>query len=103
MAIIATASIDLTKIDKSKIIEGKKGGKYLNLSIMMNDEESQYGDNVSISIGQSKEERESKSPKTFLGNGRVVWDNGTMPCKPEYKGAKNTHVEPVKDDGDVPF
>ena len=86
MAIIATASINLSNVDKSKIIEGKKG-KYLPISIQLNDEEK-YGNNVSISISQSKDERQAKEPKTFIGNGRVVWDNGKMPPIPEYQGGK---------------
>jgi len=102
MAIIATASINLSKIDKSKIIDGRKG-KYLSVSIMLNDEESEWGDNVSLSIGQSKEEREAKEPKTYIGNGKVVWDNGQMPCKPEYKGGNQTRVEPDNDELEPPF
>ena len=40
MATIATISIDLNKLDKSKIIEGKNGAKYYNLNITLN--ESDY-------------------------------------------------------------
>ena len=42
MASIIATSIDLTKIDKSKIIEGKKG-KYLPITITLNDEPGLYG------------------------------------------------------------
>jgi len=37
MASIITASINLNNIDKSKIIDGKKG-KYLPITINLNDE-----------------------------------------------------------------
>ena len=42
MASIIKASINLNMIDKSKIIEGKKG-KYLPLTITLNDEVDQFG------------------------------------------------------------
>lgn len=76
MSAIINASIDLSKVDKSKIFE-KDGKKWLNLSISVNDE-TMYGNNVGISISQSKEERDAKANKTFIGNGKVVWNNGTI-------------------------
>ena len=74
MASIIATSIDLTKIDKSKIIEGKKG-KYLPITITLNDEPGLYGSG-SVIIEQSKEERDVKAPKVYLGNPKVVWTNG---------------------------
>lgn len=76
MSAIINASIDLAKIEKSKIYE-KDGRKYLSLSISLNDE-TRYGNNVSIAISQSKEEREAKANKTYLGNGKVVWNDGKI-------------------------
>ena len=76
MSAIINASIDLSKIDSSRIFE-KDGRKWLNLSISVNDE-TKYGNNVGVSISQSKEEREAKQPKTYLGNGKVVWNSGTI-------------------------
>ena len=75
MASIINGSINLNHIDKSKIIEGKKG-KYLPISIVINDEVDQFGNQGPITIVQSKEERESKSAKTYLGNVKVAWTNG---------------------------
>tara|TARA_R110000796_G_scaffold205291_2_gene321292 strand:- start:117 stop:434 length:318 start_codon:yes stop_codon:yes gene_type:complete len=75
MASIINASINLNHIDKSKIIEGKKG-KYLPISIVINDEVDQFGNQGPITIAQSKEEREAKLAKTYLGNVKVVWTNG---------------------------
>jgi hypothetical protein len=75
MASIIRASINLTNVDKSKIITGKKG-KYLPITVTLNDEVDQFGNNGPIIIAQSKEEREAKEAKTYLGNVQVVWTNG---------------------------
>ena len=72
MASIIKTSINLDQIDKSKIYVGKKG-KYLPVTITLNDELDNFGNNGPIIIEQTKEERESKSPKTYLGNVKVVW------------------------------
>jgi hypothetical protein len=50
-----------------------KDGKYINISIIINDEADQYGNNVAIIESQTKEEREAKEKKNYLGNGKVVW------------------------------
>ena len=76
MASIIATSIDLTKIPKDKIIEGKKG-KYLPITITLNDETDQFGNQGPVVVQQTKEERDAKTEKTYLGNVKVVWTNGT--------------------------
>jgi hypothetical protein len=104
MAVIINASIDLTKIDKSKIIQGEKG-KYLNLSIIVNDESNKFGQNVSVSHNQSKEEREAKAPITYLGNGKVVWNNGKVEnaVKPNQNETTQQTQSDSPEDDDLPF
>ena len=77
MSAIVTVSIDLTKIDESKVVE-KNGKKYLNLNLSINDANDQYGNNVSCTINQSKDERDAKAPKTYLGNGKVIWHDNKI-------------------------
>jgi len=76
MAQIINASIDLNKIDKSKIVEGKNGAKYYNFSITINDEKDQFGNDVKLTAQQSKEERDIKTPKIYIGNGKTSWKSG---------------------------
>ena len=78
MAGIIKTSINLTEIPKDKIIEGKKG-KYLPISITVNDEVDQFGNIGPIIVDQSKEERDAKVEKVYLGNTQVVWTNGAFP------------------------
>ena len=75
MATILNTSINLSKVPKDKIIEGRKG-KYLPVTITINDEIDQFGQQGSLTVQQSKEQRESKEPKVYLGNVNVVWTNG---------------------------
>jgi hypothetical protein len=74
MSTLISGSIDLTKIDKSKL----KDGKYLNVQISVNDTTDNYGNNVAITLNQTKEEREAKEKKTYLGNAKVVWTDGVI-------------------------
>ena len=74
MASIIATSIDLTKIPKDKIIDGKKG-KYLPITITLNDELDQFGNQGPVVVQQTKEERDAKTEKVYLGNVKVVWTN----------------------------
>ena len=76
MASIIKASINLNSIPKDRIFEGKKG-KYLPITITLNDELDQFGNQGPVVVEQTKEERDAKAPKTYLGNVKVVWSNGT--------------------------
>tara|TARA_R110000824_G_scaffold99980_1_gene237657 strand:- start:314 stop:640 length:327 start_codon:yes stop_codon:yes gene_type:complete len=94
MSSLISLSIDLTKITRSRL----KDGKYLQTTISINDE-TKYGNNVSMYESQSEEERTSKAPRTYIANGRVVWTQGEIALA-EKEGApakaKATKPEPVE-------
>ena len=54
MASIIKTSINLDQIDKSKIYVGKKG-KYLPITITLNDEVDNFGNNGPVIVEQTKE------------------------------------------------
>lgn len=100
MAQIINISIDLAKVDKSQIktIQLKNGnvGKFLNLSVFIKDEQDDYGNIASVSLSQSKEEREAAKPKVYVGNGKRTWANDpSTQSKPE--------TTTTTDDDDLPF
>ena len=78
MAGIIKTSINLTAIPKDKIIVGKKG-KYIPVAITINDEPDQFNNQGYVTADQTREERESKAAKTYLGNVKVVWTNDVFP------------------------
>ena len=75
MASIIKTSINLNNIPKDKIYAGKKG-KYLPITITLNDELDQFGNQGPVVVEQTKEERDAKAAKTYLGNVKVVWTDG---------------------------
>jgi len=99
MAQLISASIDVTKISKDKLIKGDKG-TYLNITIAINDEVDQFGNQAGIYESQTKEQREAKEKKNYLGNGKISWssDGATAPKKSTPPAA------PVIEEGEeLPF
>ena len=103
MASILKTSINLNSIPKDKIIVGAKG-KYLPISITLNDEVDQFGNNGPVIVEQTKEERESKVAKVYLGNARVVWTNGqNVEAAPRMDQPKAASKAQPAEEADLPF
>ena len=102
MASIIKANINLNEIPKDKIIVGKKG-KYLPITITINDEPDQFGNQGPIVVAQSKEERESKTAKVYLGNVQVVWTNGDNVATAPRDGQPQQAAPAAQPVDDLPF
>ena len=96
MASIIATSINLNKIPKDKIIAGAKG-KYLPITITLNDELDQFGNNGPVVVQQTKEERDAKVEKVYLGNVKVVWtnDNNVGVAPKEAQAAPQAQAAPA--------
>jgi hypothetical protein len=78
MSALINVSLRVDKLPKEKFVAGKDGAVYYNFTIGVNDEANQWGQNVSLTDSQTKEEREAKKPKNYIGNGNVVWTDGNI-------------------------
>lgn len=79
-----TISVCLSDIPKDQIVEANNGKKYVNLVLAERREVGQYGDTHMLYMSQTKEERENKEKRIFVGNGK------------EYK-FETKEATPVKD------
>ncbi len=100
MASIVKFSINLDKIDESNIITGKKG-KYLPLTVTLNNDVDQFGNQGPVVMEQSKEEREAKADKIYLGNATVVWTDGQNVDRAPYND--QTAPAAAAPEDDLPF
>ena len=105
MASIIKASINLNEIPKHKIINGAKG-KYLPITITLNNDPDQFGNQGPVIVEQSKEERESKTPKVYLGNVKIVWTDGTNVAaapRTDSGGSQQYSAPSPAPESDLPF
>ena len=77
MSAIINYSLRVDKLPKEKFVAGKDGAVYLNLTMSVNDE-TRYGNNASVYVSQTVEEREAKKPRSYVANGKVVWNDGNI-------------------------
>ena len=104
MASIIKTSINLNSIPKDKIYQGKKG-KYLPITITLNNEPDQFGNQGPVVVEQTKDERDAKAAKTYLGNVKVVWTDGNNVDKAPYDSNQPTvpASAPAAPEQDLPF
>ena len=99
MSAIINYSLRVDKMPKEKFVAGKDGAVYVNLTMSV-DDETRFGNNTSVYVSQTQEEREAKKNRTYLGNGKVVWNNGVITnVEKEVKETEKAEVSEV----DLPF
>ena len=70
----------------------------------MNDEVDQFGNQGPVVVEQTKEERDAKASKTYLGNVKVVWTDGNnVDTAPRDNNQSAPAPAPAAADADLPF
>ena len=80
-----------------KTIRAKKE-KGLSITFSIDDKTNQFGQNVSAFATQTKEQREAKAKKYYVGNGSIVWTDGTIKV-----AEKVDKQQSMADDSHFPF
>lgn len=98
MKIGVEISINLSKVDKSRITTSKKGEKFLNLTSFIDTYKKGTDQDDIITHKVSKEERQQGVRGGIVGNSKIFWQGESkQDTKPEVK-----QDDPGFDD-DIPF
>lgn len=91
-------SICLSDIPKDRIKLANNGKKYLAITVQDLREADEYGNTHSLFVTQTKEEREAKEKRTYIGRGKaVVFENARQ-------SVEQVAEMPIADDtNDLPF
>lgn len=106
MGTLTNISINLNKVDKSRLTKDKNGNSWLNLSGFVNEIPDDYGNNGFITQSQSKEEREGGQKLPILGNFKLPMANHTKvqtEINPKVNMVPTKAPQPMDLDDDLPF
>lgn len=95
MSEFINASICVTDIPKDRIRQAENGKKYINICIASRRETDQYGNTHTIYMGQTKEEREAKVDRVYVGSGKGF--------NPQPVTAESVNEMPPAQVDDLPF
>ena len=93
-------SIDVSKLDKSRLYKGAKG-TYANLTVFIDSNPDQYGKNGGVKEQATKDERDQKVKMPFVGNATIFWSDN-----PDFQQARVEQAQaPATDEFDdsIPF
>ena len=90
-------------INKDKIQFNDQG--WANVTVFVNDDTNTYGQNASVAMEQSKEQREAKEAKSYIGNGKVVWTSGEIKAadRVERQTVASEQSQAGRETPDLPF
>jgi len=92
--------------------QGKNGKHYVSLTVSINDQVDQYGKDASVWLEQSKEQRDRKDRKNFVGGGKVVYGKQQQQPQQGYAPQQQGYGQPMPQqynapqlpqDDDLPF
>jgi hypothetical protein len=78
-----------------------KGLKGISITVSINDDTNEYGQNVSSFVSQTKEEREEKKTKYYTGNGKVYWTDGKIKIAQKVEPAQELPTPAQKSFDDI--
>lgn len=94
-----SVKLDVKKIDKERLFKGQKG-TYLDLVMFVDtDQQSQYGDNGTLSQSVTKEERENGVKLPIIGNAKLFWTNGPQESQVQQGGYQPPQPGPAQGGG----
>jgi len=92
--------IDVTKIDKARLVKGEKG-TYLDLTTFIDTEkQDQYGNHGFISQSVTKEERAQNVQTAILGNSKVFFSDSAAPQAQNRAPQRQQAAPPLPIDAD---
>ena len=105
------ASLSEIYVKKSKLetmlkaLNAKQGkeSEGVKLTISLSDQPSKYGQNVSAYVSQTKEQRDTETPKFYVGNGKTFWSKGETPVPQREEQQQAPQPVNSANDDDFPF
>ena len=105
--IAVNIKIDVTKIDKARLFQGKKGTYLDAVAFIDLDNKSEYGDNGMVTQAVSKEEKDAGERGAILGNVTMFWRDDSQGQPAQQKPMAPSTSGPVGGDDDfdddIPF
>lgn len=109
MSDLINISICVSDIPKEAIKQATNGKKYLGITVSRRKEVGKYGETHTVAVAQSKEERQAKAPKVYIGSAwEVVFEpqqhTPTADQLAEMPSAKAYDpVTSFQEENDLPF
>ena len=80
-----------------------KEGEGVKLTISLSDQTNNFGQNVSVYVAQSKDQRDAKTPLFYVANGKTFWSKGETPCPQREEPKQESKPVTSGNENDLPY
>ena len=101
MASLSNIYIKTETLETLLNVVKKKGEKGISIDISISDETNQWGQNVSSWVSQTKEQREAKKDRFYVGNGKCFWTDSKIAIAKKKEEVHTAEV--ISEEQDLPF
>lgn len=81
----------------------QKNEKGISIDISISDETNDYGQNLTAYVSQTKEEREAKKNRFYVGNGKCFWTDGTIKTATKVENIKVNEPQNLGSDNEESY
>lgn len=81
----------------------KKGEKGISITLSIDDQANEWDQNLSGYVSQSKEDRQEKKRKFYVGNGKVFWTDGKINTAKNSPKKENNQQGAEDESDNLPF
>ena len=88
-----------------KALNAKQGkeGEGVKLTVSLSDQTNSFGQNVSVYVAQTKEQRDAKTPLFYVANGKTFWSKGETPVPQREEPKQEQKPVTSGNENDLPF
>lgn len=103
MSSLSNVYVKLETLETLLAVVKKKGEKGISIDISISETSNDYGQNLSAYVAQTKEQREDKKAKFYVGNGKCFWTDGKIEIAKKKEVHEATPMTEQQEIDDLPF
>jgi hypothetical protein len=105
MSSLSNVYVKLETLETLLAVVKKKGEKGISIDISISETTNEWGQNLTAYVSQTKEQRDEKKPRFYVGNGKCFWTDGKIEIakKKEAPEAKPATTTSEEEPDDLPF
>ena len=78
MSSLSNVYVKLETLETLLKVVKQKGEKGISIDISISETTNEWGQNLTAYVSQTKEQRDDKKPRFYVGNGKCFWTDGKI-------------------------
>jgi len=103
MSSLSNVYVKLETLETLLKVVKQKGEKGISIDISISETTNEWGQNLTAYVSQTKEQRDDKKPRFYVGNGKCFWTDGKIEVAKKKEVHEATPMTEQQENDDLPF